>query len=301
MPLDRKKMYADVAEGIISLMESGVAPWSRPWIVRGRNDPSLPRNGSSDRAYSGFNSLYLSHLMRVNGWSDPRFFTKTNMDSFGGRILKGNEGTVVVYNKRVVKEVEGEDKPKVFYLMRYWKVWNAAQISGVPERVIADPVEPFVHDGSFPVADRVVDEYCESQKVDVRYGGDRAFYSPHDDYIGMPDVSQFELLEKFYSVLFHEIIHSSGHSSRQDRLSKGGFGDDSYAKEELVAEFGASFLCVNTGVPLVESCSAAYVKSWADRCREDPALLVTAVNAAGRAADFVLDCCDVEVGDYAVV
>ena len=144
-------------------------------------------------------------------------------------------------------------------------------------------------------------EYCDSQKVSVVYGGDRAFYSPHDDSIGMPDASQFESLPRFYSTLFHEIVHSTGHSSRDDRLIRNGFGSDAYAKEELVAEFGAAFLCVNTDVPLVEEDNAAYLKNWADKCRKDAGLLVTAVNAASRAADFVLDCSSVGVDDYAVV
>ena len=70
---DIAEIHAEITEGLIALMESGVAPWSKPWIVRGRDDAMMPRNGVSNRKYTGFNSMYLSFLVEKNGWNDPRF------------------------------------------------------------------------------------------------------------------------------------------------------------------------------------------------------------------------------------
>ena len=298
MALNKKEMYGQVAEGLISLMESGVAPWSKPWIVRGADDPWLPHNGFSGRRYNGFNSLYLSLLMRANSWDDPRFYTWKNVDAAGGKVCEGEEKkfTVVVYNKRVTKQDESDpDKVSAFYLMKYYRVYNACQVSGLPEFDSFVPDDSFIHDDSFPVAEGVVSEYEDASSVRIGFGGDRAFYQPSMDVIQMPEREQFSSLAAFYQTLFHEVIHSTGHSSRQDRLGeRSGFGSDEYAKEELVAEFGAAFLCANTDVPLAEDASAAYLKSWAARCKDDPGMLVTAVNAAQRAADFVLDYSRVE-------
>lgn len=295
MPLDRKKMYGEVAQSIINLMQCGVAPWSQPWLVRGKNSPMLPRNGWSDRAYNGFNSLYLSCLMELNGWRDPRFFTRDNMKQFGGRIIKDNKGTLVVYNKRVVEVDEDSGKESVFYVMRYYKVWNAAQVLNVPERVVDEPV---VFGDDYVNARALAENWMRFEGITGVYGCDRAAYKWRDDdyeVIEMPDVSQFRGKPDYFSTFFHEIIHSSGAKHRLDRLEKTGFGSDVYAKEELVAEFGSAFLCANTGVALRNDSSAAYLKGWADRCSDDPGLLVTAVNAAQRAADYVLDKSSVEV------
>lgn len=105
----------------------------------------------------------------------------------------------------------------------------------------------------------------------------------------MPDTEQFQTLEAYYHTLFHEIAHSTGHESRTDRLDLGTFGSDKYAKEELVAEFAAAFMCSNTGVPLDESQSAAYLKAWATRCKAEPKLLFSAANAAQFAANMVME------------
>ncbi len=294
MPLDKKEMYAQVAEGLISLMEQGVAPWSKPWIVRGANDPWLPHNGFSGRKYNGFNSLYLSLLMQKNSWDDPRFYTWNNVKSALGEVRAGEEKkwTLVVYNKRISKPDESDpDKFKTFYLMKYYRVYNACQVDGLAPFDSFVPDDSFIHDDSFPVAERVVSDFEDANTIRISYGGDRAFYQPGMDIIQMPEVEQFKTLASFYQTLFHEVIHSTGHASRHDRLGeRSGFGSDEYAKEELVAEFGAAFLCANTDVPLAEDQSAAYLKSWAARCKDDPGMLVTAVNAAQRAADFVLEC-----------
>jgi antirestriction protein ArdC len=105
----------------------------------------------------------------------------------------------------------------------------------------------------------------------------------------MPDVEQFETLEAYYHTLFHEIAHSTGHESRTNRLDLGTFGKNQYAKEELVAEFAAAFMCANTGVPLDDSQSAAYLKTWAARCKDEPKLLFSAANAASYAADMIME------------
>lgn len=302
MALDKKAMYAQVAEGLISLMEQGVAPWSKPWIVRGANDPWLPHNGSSGRKYNGFNSLYLSVLMNLKSWDDPRFYTWKNVSDVGGVVREGEEKkyTLVVYNKRVVDKKSDPEAPKVFYLMKYYRVYNACQVNGLDEFVAVEPDDGFVHDDEFPVAERVVEDYVGESGVRLAHHGDRAFYAPQADIIQMPERSQFVTLAAYYQTLFHEMIHSTGHASRQDRLGeKSGFGSDEYAKEELVAEFGAAFLSANCSVPLREEESAAYLKSWAAKCKDDPGMLVTAVNAAQRAADFVLESSGMEVVSYA--
>ena len=290
---DIAEVHTQITEGLIAMMEQGVAPWSRPWIVRGINDAMAPKNGISNRRYSGFNSLYLSFLMEENKWDDPRFYTMSSLPE-DAKVIKGSKSTIVIYNKKTEREVEDESTGEVdvetSWFQRYYRVFNGSQIEGIEPFVMPEvDVEGFVHeDEGYPEADLIAAEWCDTL-ADFHHGGDRAFYMPLADSITMPEVDQFQTLAAYYQTLFHEIAHSTGHKSRADRLEKGGFGTDTYAKEELVAEFAAAFLCANTEVPLNESQSAAYLKGWAKKCKDEPKLLYSAANAAQYAANMVME------------
>lgn len=291
---DIAEIHAEITEGLIALMEQGVAPWSRPWIVRGRDDIMAPKNGISNRRYTGFNSMYLSYLMEINEWNDPRFYTMNSLPE-GMKVRKGSKSTIVIYNKATQTEVEdestGEVETKTSWFQRYYRVFNGSQIDGIDEFVMPDvEVEGFEHeDEGYPEADLLATEWCDTLMGGILHEGDRACYIPSVDRICMPEVNQFKSLAAYYQTLFHEIAHSTGHSSRADRLEKSSFGTDKYAKEELVAEFAAAFLCANTEVPLNEEQSAAYLKGWAKKCKDEPKLLYSAANAAQFAADMVME------------
>ena len=98
---------------------------------------------------------------------------------------------------------------------------------------------------------------------------------------------------EYYSTLFHELVHSTGHSTRLDRFKDAlpaHFGSQSYSKEELVAEMGAAFLCGSSGiVDRVIDNSAAYIASWTRRLKKDPKLVVMAAAQAQKAADYIQD------------
>jgi antirestriction protein ArdC len=121
---------------------------------------------------------------------------------------------------------------------------------------------------------------------------DRAWYAPVRDVVGMPSIGLFQSSEEYYSTLFHELTHSTGHASRVgregvDQLQP--FGSESYSREELVAEVGAAMLCGMTGIAnrTIEN-SAAYLRGWIARLKGDARLIVGAASAAQRAADFIL-------------
>jgi antirestriction protein ArdC len=211
-------------------------------------------------------------------------------------VREGEKSTLVVYNKRVSKKDEESDKVKSFYLMKYYRVFNAAQIDGL-EEYVPMVVEEVVPDDPFGVAAGVSADWFEYTGVVLGHGGDRAFYSPSADLIQMPEKSQFLGMFNYYHTLFHEVVHSTGHASRQNRFDHDVFGSEPYAKEELVAEFGAAMVCVNADVPIERAESADYIRQWARRCKDDPGLLVTAVNAAQRAADMILSVASVEEFD----
>lgn len=108
----------------------------------------------------------------------------------------------------------------------------------------------------------------------------------------MPRQTAFESPAEYYSTLFHELAHSTGHASRLNR--KGietavSFGSQDYGREELVAEMGAAFLCGVCGIETATiDNSAAYVAGWLKTIKRDAKLVVLAAAAAQRAADWIL-------------
>jgi antirestriction protein ArdC len=122
-------------------------------------------------------------------------------------------------------------------------------------------------------------------------GGQKAFYRPLTDTIHLPEKTRFASVEEYYSTLFHEHSHSTGHSSRLDRkldTDPKPFGSADYGKEELIAEMSAAFLCSHAGIqPRVIDNQAAYLAGWLKKLKQDKKLVISAAGQAQRAADWI--------------
>lgn len=135
-------------------------------------------------------------------------------------------------------------------------------------------------------AELIVSRYAD--RPPVVYCGDRAYYSLLDDRIQIPRPEMYPIREEFYSTLFHELIHSTGHPKRLNRESLKDTEEEAYSKEELVAEMGAAFLCnqAHISAKTLEN-SSAYIQGWLSRLRNDKSLVIRAAAAAQKAADYV--------------
>lgn len=284
-PEMKKELYEKVTAGLIEQMEQGVAIWQQPWVV---SKAYQPQNGASERLYTGFNRIYLGFVQSNLGTNDPRWYTMNNVKAIGATVKKGSKSTLVVYNAPKVDDRDPDDV-KMYWLTKFYRVFNACQIEGLPEYdvEVEAPVQPD-GDEDYPGIERMI-EWCQDNLSDVQHGSDRAYYTPALDSITLPHEDMFKRLSWYAQTLAHEIIHATGHEKRLNRLEKAGFGTDSYAKEELVAEFGAAMLCGALDIPADMEQSAAYLKSWAKRCKEEPGLLISATNAAEKAADLVME------------
>lgn len=289
---DKTEMYRAVTDRLVAMMREGVAPWSKPWIVRGVNDPFAPHNGATGRYYRGSNVWHLALVAHLNGWDDPRWMTYRQAQDLGGNVRKGEKGTSIVFwgQGKEKDKVTKEETGKTYWYLVERKVWNIAQIDGVT----LDPIQPAdpnpVGFDEHDDAQSIADHWLTEERIPLGHGGDRAYYRPSTDSIQMPCREDFTSPEHYYQTLFHEIVHSSGHEKRQDRIDSTTFGSDAYAKEELVAEIGAAMLYATAGLErdLMEH-SAAYLKSWADRLDDDPSILFNAISAAQRAAEYIME------------
>lgn len=261
-------LYETVTDTIVAALEKGVVPWVKPWTSAG-----VHRNGESQRAYNGINPLLLEIASIGRGWSSREWYTFSAVKRKDAMVRKGESGTLVTFWKFIKKEDE-----TTFPLLRFYKVFNREQIDGLPEEKAAAPTD-FV-----PMEN--ADVFVNGLGADIRHGGDRAFYIPREDYIGMPKPETFVDRGAYYATLFHELTHWTGHQSRKDRDLRGRFGTETYAMEELVAELGAAFLCDIHGVD-GKLQHPEYIGNWLKKLREDKRAIFTASKAAREAVEWM--------------
>lgn len=279
------KVYQIVTDQIVKSIEANnVLPWAKPWKVTGTSTKSY-----TNHEYRGINVF----LALISGRPGP-WITLNQTRKVGGRIKDGEfqNSQIVTFYTTWEKDKPGSDKKDRIPIFRFYKVWSLEQTENVPipawlakERAkdASDPIPPI--EG----AEALFEAY--QGKPEVTYGGDRACYRPLDDKISMPIRDSFKGPEEFYSTLFHEAIHSTGHASRLGRLSgesPAPFGSCDYSKEELVAEVGAAMLCAVVGIEnkTIDN-SIAYVKNWLSRLQDDPKLIIQAASAAQKACDLI--------------
>ena len=281
-----KDVYQSVTNQIITALEAGTPPWVCPWQA-GSGDLA-PANLSSGRPYRGINVLLLNLRAMSSGYSVNRWMTFHQARGLGACVRKGEEGTPVVFFKMLERDgampSAANDQPgrKVIPLLRTFTVFNAAQIDGLPEAMLPTLSAPN-HWDSCGVAELIL----LASQADIRHGGNRAFYSPSQDFIQMPERASFAGADAYYRVALHELTHWSGHPSRCNRVLSSRMHIEAYAFEELVAEMGSAFLTNYAGLS-GHVHHASYIDSWLQALRNDKRLIFTAASLAQKAADYLL-------------
>jgi len=270
--------YQTITDRILALLEQGTVPWRQPWA----RTAGMPRNLFSQRPYRGINIWVLTTM----GYTSPFWATFHQVKEAGGNIRKGERGVPVVFWKIYHTEDHDTGEQEKRFVLRQYTVFNAAQLDGVAVPEIPVPPDPFT-----PIERCAQLVEAMPQRPAIVHGHQRAFYTPATDTLHMPLPACFESTKAYYAILFHELVHSSGHRSRLNRATLTDlclFGDPTYAKEELVAEMGASYLSGVCGIaPVTLDNSAAYLQSWMQVLRHDTTLLVHAAAQAQRAADYI--------------
>jgi len=285
---ERKDVYARVTEKIVADLEQGVRTWMKPWNAgntAGRIMRPLRFNGIP---YSGINILMLWAESVAKGFASPTWMTFRQATELNAHVRKGEKGSLVVFANaltRTEENDEGELEERSIPYMKGYTVFNVEQIDGLPETYYAKPelkttpVERIAHAEAFFAA----------TKADIRYRGDRAYYSADGDYIQMPVIEAFRDAESFYATLAHESAHWTKHPSRLAReFGRRQWGDEGYAREELVAELSSAFLCADLGItPQVREDHASYIAEWLTVLKNDKRAIFSAASHAQKAVDFL--------------
>lgn len=282
----QRDIYTEITDRIIAALEQGVVPWRSP--ILGRSQAGHPANLASRKPYRGINIFLLALTSWSRGYGSSFWVTFKQALAAGGAVRRGEKASPVVFwTQHEVTDAKTGDRTRV-PVLRFYRVFNVEQCDGViaPDAVPFEPTE--VH--PVEAADAIVAGYAGAPSV--QHGGSQAFYRPRLDTVFVPEASRFASTEDYYATLFHELAHSTGHSSRLARgldTDPQPFGSADYGREELVAEMAAAFLCGHCGVhPAVIDNQAAYVGGWLRTIKSDKRLVVTAAGAAQRATDWVL-------------
>lgn len=303
-----------VTDRIIEQLEKGTVPWHKPWAASGLAPMNARYAGSSKpRPYRGINAL----LLAMSGYGSPywltfkqanemayKFWLKTKglkdspqayrdfqKDPERGGVRKGEKSTQIVFWKAItVPDPDADDGKKRIPMARFFNVFNVDQCDALGiENPSEEDREEF---NPCEEAEAILAGYDDAPPL--THGGDRAFYNPVEDRIQMPERESFNTPEDYYYTVFHEHVHGTGHDSRLNRegVSKSSiiFGDEDYSKEELVAELGAAMLGAHAGLGSERRVanSAAYIKSWLKKLRDDKNMVMQAAAAAQKATDYMV-------------
>ena len=278
-------VYERVNAKLVEMMQAGAIPWQREWRGGGR-----AANLISKKPYRGINAV----LLGCAPYASPWFVSFKQAKELGGNVRKGEKGNLAIFWKRLEfaeKDKDGRTGKKIVPLLRHYHVFNLEQCEGIPAEKIPDEQIPDLDFQPLMEAEKIVEAMPSRPRIE--HGGNRAFYSPRGDFVNMPERRTFTGEEAYYSVLFHELAHSTGHSSRIDRgldSTLAAFGSPDYSKEELVAEIASAFVCGCIGIEdKTLRNSAAYLQGWMRALKDDKKLFVAAAGKAQRAADWILN------------
>jgi len=279
-------LYQTVTDKIVAMLETGMVPWRSP--ILGRTSAGHPKNLESDKAYRGVNVFLLAFSAYAHGYGSSYWMTFNQAKTAGGGVKKGEKSSMVVFWKQYETTDKNTGEPAKIPVLRYYNVFNIDQLDGItaPDAVTYTPIDFKPIDA----AEAIVKGYAAAPSIE--HGGQQAFYRPVTDTVRMPVPTRFASGEDYYSTLFHELAHSTGHSSRLNRgldSETRAFGSLDYGKEELIAEMGAAFLCGHTGIqPNVIENQAAYIGGWLKQIKQDKKLVIAAAAAGQKAADWIL-------------
>ena len=302
--MNTHEIYQEVTNAIIELLEGHQQNFDRPWICLGV-DNDHARNPSSGNYYRGINQFLLSIKMMKKGYLKNQWATFKQIKSMDGNVLKGEKSTPIIfykstyldknnkyYSSETIQTVSKEQLNQLgiqnIPMVKIYRVFNLqAQTENLnPEFYTVEPLGELQDFDKDEAAENLIES--TGATITEQEGND-AYYDPNNDVIVLPNRNQFKgVKENYYAVSLHELGHWTGGSSRLNR-EFGQFGDDAYAKEELIAELISAFCCAHLGFTKTISNNAAYIRSWLAVLKSDNKAVISAAAAAQNGADLILD------------
>lgn len=307
----RVDVYQLVTDRVIEGLKEKGLKWFKSWTDKYGNHLA-PINRATGKEYRGINIFLLNSMAVWKGYEANEWVSFKQAQDLGGSVKKGEKSTETVYwiisykynptgkyyrNKKELEQdglKESDKGVQKFFTPKIWRVFNIEQCEGISPMRVAKKFEPKTENQIIDEAQAIFDNM--SQKPVLRHGGNGAYYMPNAHVINMPEIETFVSSDDYYHVLFHEMIHSTGHEdilNRKTLVESHGFGSENYSKEELVAEIGAEFLSSIVGLnpKSDEKNSQAYINGWVKELTDHPKMVLQASQQSTKAVEFILTGC----------
>lgn len=287
-----KDLYGMQSEAFYDLIMATDQTWRKQWADNGY----AQQNATTEKAYNNLNQTLLFRRAVRENMDDPRWITFNQAKEKGYSVKKGVKGSQVF---RLVKDydrikrdenknpiLDKDDKPEMETVsydtprIKLFTVFNARDIDGIEpfkQAEIPEQHKQLLQQENYKNAEAMIKAFCEKNDVQLQeMASERAFHQYNngsdDKKVVIPLKSQFNNLDDYFSVLFHEVGHSTKHlgiriNQETDTPMGNTFGSKNYAKEELTAELTALMLCKQFGIDSTQTAereenSLAYLKSW---------------------------------------
>lgn len=293
-----------VTAKLVAMIEAGVTPWRKPW-TGGESVAAVSH--TTGKEYSLLNQILLD-------FRGGEYLTFNQVKAEGGMVKKGAKAKFIVFwqagQLKAVDPVEIDDtdgdaagegdgdgvwvkwtRP----VLKYYNVFHIDDCEGIERKHTKAPeaVEPYDFERDTQAED-VAAGYVEREGIKLHIKNcDKAYYRPADDSVTVPEREQYACPAEFYSILYHELTHSTGHRSRLNRFGENAGiaarDEKEYSREELIAEIGAATCLARLGINCDDSDanSAAYLEHWATFLKEDPRAFVVAAGKAEKAVNLI--------------
>ena len=287
----REEQFADM---IIKSIETSSSVWEKGWHSSIKGLP-IPNNPFTGTRYKGINAGALGLSAILNGYDSMEFMTFNQVKELGGFVQKGQKALKVSFafylekldneklnsaSDEVKKRYDDEisklsqsqlkklDNDGILYIARSFPVFNLSQCSNIDESKLENlhikhkiPKAEEFERLQF-VENPFIESILQNSNIEIKFGGNHAFYNPNSDYIQLPPKEQFKSIAQYYSTALHELGHATGHKNRLNRDLSGGFGSEKYAKEELRAEIYSLIQAFDLGLDYNLLNHGSYLKSW---------------------------------------
>ena len=281
----------EFGQEVLKAIENGNAPWQKPW--KEGELLEIPKNATTNNGYRGVNLINLA----LSGYNDPRWLTFVQAKKMDCKVRKGEKSRAGFYyspsrlekkleNGKPVLDDDGKEKMMTVNkpVFRTFALFNATQVEGMEPYKQPEP--------SWKPEEKAEKLLNAAGMAIVESQLDQAFYRPSTHTIETPFKAQFRDKSEYYSTVFHELGHATGHPSMLNR-DKNTKTKDGKAKEELRAEISAWLVCTQIGIgydPKEQDNNKNYVGGWLsalkdkDRAKE----LGFAMKDAEKIANYIL-------------
>jgi antirestriction protein ArdC len=284
-------VHKPLAEQVVQLMQGQINDPKKRWDAPFNNLNSRPINAKTKAIFKGVNAMLTTFDTYFKKYKYCLYATKKQWASLGNVPKVGEQPIPIVFYKPFFEnsKIDPTRKVQAGALLLYSKSFNFAQTDG-------DYTPPVFKTGKQYSVD-AIDKFVKATNVDLRHKEQgRCFYNQTGDYINMTskinfkDTKEANATVHYYSTLFHELTHSTGHESRTGRIKKNNekFGvRNEYAFEELVAELGSVLFGQQFNIEkTIRGNHIQYLNSWIKALQQDYTLIGDALAQSQKAVDF---------------